>query len=458
MNELFDAYTRFHRVANDGTVHTTSTASVVVQEDAHSQLATLLKREGISGPIAVVFDATTFRIAGEEVVAKLRDARFETQHFMLVERDGESALVCDDERIAELTDRLERSTCTHTVSVGAGTINDVAKMASFQCGQPYSTVATAPSMNGYTSSIAAILSNGVKTTQPCHAPLIAVARPSVMAAAPERMIASGLGDLYSKPVSNADWRLSHRLLGTFHSDIVMEIVEAGSALLDGVAPRLAARDPEAVAQLTGAIMLSGLAMQAAGTSGPASGGEHLVSHFIDMTSIAFGESHDFHGCQVAVGTVATSALYAEVSKLDPTTIDVDALVARYPDWDDYEPVLRERFGKLADAVIPFARKSAPAKHALRERLQTLVENWHDIMSDVGQTLRPTHELEAELSAAKCPTTFAAIDVTHDRALRALTHSKDIRARYTILHLAFELGLLDDFAERYCKEQFAAASH
>ena len=91
-------------------------------------------------------------------------------------------------------------------------------------------------MNGYTSSIAAILSAGVKTTQPCTPPVAVYADPRTMAAAPARMIASGIGDLYSKPVSNADWRLSHRLLGTPHSAIVMEIVEAGSTLLEGVAP------------------------------------------------------------------------------------------------------------------------------------------------------------------------------------------------------------------------------
>ena len=89
--------------------------------------------------------------------------------------------------------------------------------------------------------------------------------------APYRMIASGIGDLYSKPVSNADWRLSYRLNDSFFSPIVMEIVDAGNTLLEGVAPRLPDRNFETVANLTGAVMLSGLGMQAAGSSGPASG-------------------------------------------------------------------------------------------------------------------------------------------------------------------------------------------
>ncbi|MCB9520480.1 MAG: iron-containing alcohol dehydrogenase [Myxococcales bacterium] len=458
MQDVIDRYCGFDRVGPDGRHYTTRTRLVRVERGVHKRVPDLLVGAVGDGKIALFCDATTRRVAGVDVEEALRRSGvpFEV-HVLEPGPHDPNIVVCDDETIAVAEAILARGAYHHALAVGAGTVNDVTKMAAHRAGLDYSVVATAPSMNGYTSAIAAILSQGVKTTQPCAAPICAFADPDVMAAAPYRMIASGIGDLYSKPVSNADWRLAHRLLGQFHSDIVMEIVDAASAFLDGVAPRLPARDVEAVALLSGAIMLSGLAMQAAGSSGPASGGEHLVSHYIDMTATAFGLSHDFHGCQVAVGTLATSALYAELRAMDPCSIDVDACADAVPGWEDLAQQIANRFGPLADSVLPHARAGYQDREAVRARLRTLVASWDDIMSDVATTLRPVDELRDELRSAACPTTFAEIGVGRERAREALLWSKDIRARYTVLHLAAELGRLDDFVARYIDASFSATA-
>ena len=459
MKELFDRYTSFHRIGPDGTVYATQTKLVRVGERINRDLPSEL--DGLGDRVdrrrvAVVMDDNTRRAAGQDLLDVLARARWNVEAIVLQPRSDESAIVCDDARIDEVQGLLADGGFTHAISVGAGTINDLVKMATFRLGYDYTSVGTAPSMNGYTSSISAILSNGVKITQPCHAPVAVFSDPEVMAHAPYRMIASGIGDLYSKPVSNADWRLSHRLLGTGHSDIVMELVDAGAKLLEGVAPHLPSRDPSAVANLTGALMLSGLAMQAAGNSGPASGGEHLISHYVDMTSIAHDLPHDFHGCQVAVGTVTTSHLYEAVRALDPRALNVEHLAADHLEWSDYEVVLRKRFGALSDAVLKHAKKLYPSQAQVHQRLRTLTENWDDIFADVATTLRPSAELRLSSTAPQCPTAFPQIGVAQDRALDSVRYSKDIRARYTILHLASELGVLDDMAERWVGAQFVGS--
>jgi len=452
INEAIEAWCSFRRVGEDGFVYETDTARVNIGTDAVASAPAILASLDVQGPFAVFYDRNTRTLGGTEIVDALRAAGHQVTAFELGERTDEAVIVCDDARIDEARALLATRAWGHAIAVGAGTMNDVVKMAAYREGLRYSVVGTAPSMNGYTSAIAAILSDGVKTTQPCRAPLAVFADPRVMAEAPYRMIASGIGDLYSKPVSNADWRLSHRLLGTKHSSIVMEIVEAGGRMLEGVAPHLPAREPDAVARLTGALMLSGLAMQAAGSSQSASGGEHLISHFIDMTAYAFDQPHDFHGCQVAVGTIATSRLYEYVRALDPATIDIDACVAAHREWPDHEAVLVERFGPLADAVIEHARKMYPTRETLRTRLETLVAAWDDIFADAGTTLRSADDLEGELRSADCPTRFAEIGVDAERAEQAVAWSKDIRARYTILHLAGELGVLDGFAAEYVAQR------
>ena len=86
-------------------------------------------------------------------------------------------------------------------------------MASYQAGIPYACIPTAPSANSYTSAISTI-EEGVKTTRPCAPPIGILADIDLLTAAPYRMIAAGFGDLVSKPVSQADWLLSHHLLDT----------------------------------------------------------------------------------------------------------------------------------------------------------------------------------------------------------------------------------------------------
>jgi len=448
MKHLFETYCSFARTAPDGTSHTTTTRQIDLDAGCHQRVGDVLRQQGVEHAVHVFADENTMRVAGDEVVRAL-EARDIAYRLALVPDEPIGGCPrCDDATIDWVQARLGEHPVDHALAIGAGTINDLVKMATFRHGISYSVVATAPSMNGYTSAIAAILSEGVKTTRACHAPIYVFADPTVMAESPYRMIASGIGDLYSKPVSNADWRLSHRLLGTPHSAIVMEIVEAGGALLDGVAPLLPARDEVAVSKLSGALMLSGLAMQAAGSSMSASGGEHLISHYIDMTSVAFGLSHDFHGCQVAVGTIATSTLYEHLRSMRPDQIDVEACVAAHPAWDAHQAHLTRRFGPLADAVIEHARTMYPTRETLRDRLRTLVNEWHDIQDDVSKTLRPTIALERELQSADCPTRFAEIDVDAERAYDVIVLSKDIRARYTILHIASELGFLEDFARQY----------
>ena len=201
-----------------------------------------------------------------------------------------------------------------------------------------------------------------------------------------------------------------------------------------------------MAGLVGSLILSGLAMSIAGSSSPASGGEHLISHYIDMTAHAFDEPYDLHGCQVGVGTLTTALFYEKLAAMDPDTIDVEARVAALEPWDVYAARLRERFGPLYDAVARHAEPGYPTPERLRARLELLVSSWDEIQRKVSQTLRSRAQIEAELRAVDGPVRFAQLEVTRERARRAITHSKDIRNRYTILHLAWELGVLEGWAD------------
>ena len=422
------------------------TKAIVIDYDALQKGLDSLQEYLPAGPWIVAADKNTWPVAGDRLVELLEARGQKVIRYDVAHNEQGEDPICNDIMIADFEAALLATEATAGIAVGAGTINDMVKQGCHNQSRPMACVGTAPSMNGYTSGIAAVLSEGVKTTNPCAAPRVVIADVDVMAEAPYRMISSGLGDLMSKPVSNADWQLSAWLNGSFHSSEAMEIIEAGAAMLEGVAHRLPARDREAVAGLTASLMLSGLAMSVAGSSSPASGGEHLISHFIDMTAIAFDQPHDFHGCQVGVGTLTTAFLYEKLQALDPDSIDIDARVDALLPWDQYEASLHERFGVLFEAVVKHARPAYPTPEILRARLQRLKENWEFLETRVARTLRTAQSLEEELLSAECPVRFQELGVEPDRAFRSIAHSKDIRNRYTILHLAWELGLLEQWAQ------------
>ncbi|TVQ40508.1 MAG: iron-containing alcohol dehydrogenase [Spirochaetaceae bacterium] len=394
----------------------------------------------------VAVDDNTWHAAGKRLAVTLDAAGARWERYDVPPPPGGHEPLCDDDAIALFAEQLGSSGAAAAIAVGSGTINDIVKYACSGLGLPMACVATAPSMNGYTSGIAAILQHGVKTTQPCEPARAVVADLDVLSDAPMRMIQSGLGDLMSKPVSNSDWIISAKLTGSHHSAEAMQIIEDGSRLLDGVAPRLLQRDRDAIDRLSASLMLSGFAMSIAGSSSPASGGEHLVSHYLDMTAHAHGLPHDFHGCQVGVGTIAAAFVYEKLLAFDVQSFDIEARVAELAPWADYLQLLRERFGVLFDAVVPHARAAYPEPDDLRVRLEALRAQWSEIKAEVSRTLRTHESIREELAQAGCPVRFVDLRVEdRKRAFASIAWAKDIRSRYTVLHLAWELGRIDTWA-------------
>ena len=422
------------------------TRRIAIEQDLLSRVGPLLRDTLPAGKWLLAADETTWDVAAQAAFASLETTGADVERYIVEPGPGESTPVADDTKVDALIAHLRQAGFSTAIAVGSGTVNDIVKTATDRVGLPYSAIATAPSMNGYTSSLAALLSKGVKITTPCRPPVVCLIDLDVMARAPYRMIASGLGDLMSKPVSNADWRLAYRLLGAEYATRIMDLLDAGGRLLEGVAPRLPQRDTEAVGKLCASLCISGLAMGLAGTTAPSSGGEHLISHYLDMTHFAWGEPHDFHGCQVGVATVTTAALYERLAAMAPEQIDVDACLAAHPTWEQRAAQVEERFGKLTDAILPHTREGYCTREELGDRLNLLKKEWDSILADARQTLLPARDLIAALRSADCPASFSEIDVTPERARRAVVHSRDIRARYTILHLGTDLGLLEQWTD------------
>lgn len=427
-----------------GVEHVISTRAIEVGRGALAQVAAHCARHLPGTHVLLVADALTYACAGGRVQAYLEQAGYRVVPLVL-EADSHGRVHANDVTVAQVRAALYPG-IDFVVAVGAGTVNDVAKLASFQAGRPYMVCPTAPSVNGFTSAIAAIMSQGVKRTVPAQLPVVVVADTDILAAAPTAMARAGLGDMLSKSVSSADWKLSHLIKGEYFCDVPIRMVEEAERECRDSAGTISRGDPAGAEALTRALLLSGLSMAVAGSSSPASGGEHLLSHYWDMTAHWHGRTEQLHGAQVGVATLVTATLYEKLQQLDPETLSVARLQHEYLDWIALERHLRTVHGLLADAIIPEARKKyRPLEVKVRE-WEYILHHWQAIWQGLTPLLVPAASIREVLDAAGAPTTVGALGISAAEIHTALLHAKDIRGRYTVLDFAHDLGVLEPLCD------------
>jgi glycerol-1-phosphate dehydrogenase [NAD(P)+] len=394
----------------------------------------------------VVADGNTWRVAGAQVHEHLQKAGRDLHEPY---RFPENTFVyADYTNIETLRDALREHEAI-PIAVGSGSLNDIVKRAAAELERPYLNVGTAASMDGYTAFGAAITVEGYKQTLSCPAPKGTVADMDVMATAPASMTASGYGDLLGKIPAGADWIVADELGIEPIQDSVWKLVQGPLRHALSRPAELAGGDREALADLADGLIMSGLAMQAASSSRPASGAEHQFSHLWEME----GHGHDWqpplsHGFKVGVGSVAMAALYERLLQRDLSNLDIDAAVAKWPSWEQVEAAVRATHTTpgLDEAAVKETQAKYIDESTLRARLELLAERWPSIKERVSKQLLPAAELRDMLRAAGCPTGPADIKLDKQRFKETYTRAQMIRRRYTALDLANEAGLLPELVE------------
>lgn len=398
---------------------------IVIEESLAGHEADLVRDTDLTGTLAVVSDPRTREAMGDRIARAVASVGT-VMPVRLGDRphaDGETV------------DILETQTrhCDALIAVGSGTINDLCKYAAARLNKPYVVFATAPSMNGYTSANAAITVEGHKKSFPATTPAGVFIDLSVFAAAPPRMIQAGLGDSICRSTAQIDWLLSHHLLDTPYrgapfvllADDEPGLLEEPSALMRG--------DLAAMRRLARTLILSGLGMTLCGGSQPASQGEHLISHYIDMVAPA-DRRETLHGEQVAVTTLTMARLQEslltsrEPPELGPTPVTRKDIIAHFgPEVGEACWQELEQKSLTPDDVEPFN--------------QRLAGKWNDIVADCESAAVGWRRLQAVLAAAGAPTQPAAIAADGDLYANAVRHARELRNRYTFLDLAGDAGEL-----------------
>jgi glycerol-1-phosphate dehydrogenase [NAD(P)+] len=417
----------------------------LIEAGAVDRVAEVMRRMGLTGPVFLVADENTYRAAGERVCSVISKAGIRVHEHILEGRPRA------DVKLADSVAAAVPPGASTVVSCGSGTVTDMGKWAAKRNGLPLVAVATAPSMNGYASGIAALVKDGLKATQPIQPAVAVICDIEVLAAAPMEMIRAGLGDLMSKPVCNADWKLSTHIRGGTFCRRPFELVRDLEECYSGRAHLLEERDPKTIAALSEALVYSGVSMLLAGSSSPASGGEHLISHVLDMRAYAEDRLPRLHGEQVGVGTLSTARLYERMLSVEAGSLDQGAIARVWERGDEALSCCREFFGGAFDAVEAEHAMKRGARGDARAEAARIAGEWDEIREQVRPYLVPSARIRETLESAGAVVSYADLGVAPEVFRDVLALAMCARSRYTVLDAAFSAGLLegwvDDVIER-----------
>lgn len=386
----------------------------------------------------LVADDGTYAVAGKSVEESLGYAGVRLHDAIVLPSEGlyaESQFV--DQAFAGLT-----ATDAIPIAVGAGTINDVVKLAAYRAGRRYLCVATAASMDGYTAYGSSITHEGSKQTFDCPAPLGVVADIDIIAAAPPWLNASGYADLFAKCPAGADWLLADGM-GVDPIDApTWGMVQ--DRLRDWLADPHGVRRGEIkpIYRLTVALMMTGFAMQSALSSRPASGAEHQFSHLWDMENHTHEGESPSHGFKVGIGSLASLRLYEAILNRPLDQFYIESAAAQWPEWEQEEATIHQIFDDKA--LINKALEESHAKRASRDEvrfeLARLANAWPQLRGRLKQQVYSVAEARDMLAAAGCPIESYQIGISVERLRSSHLKAYYLRRRYTVLDFVRRAGL------------------
>ena len=413
-------YTGREAACSCGRRHAVRTRDVRIGSGAIRELPEVLSACRFSGPGMIVFDGNTNRVAGEEVRSVLDSAGWEFREIVL---PGGHVHASADQ-LARLRSAGESGAVCWWIAVGSGSINDLVKLASFQAHRPYAVVGTAASMDGFLSANAAILEDGVKRQYAdLEPPLGAVMDAELLRTAPAEMTRSGLGDALGKFTSLAEWKLNHLCADEFYCPETASLVRREVMELLSVAEHASSDSEEFLQALVRTLLVTGVAMQMLGNSTPASGGEHFLSHALDMYGFAVaGDSPSTHGFQVALGTRILLAGYERFYREKTGTFTLLSEEKREAHLEEWR-----RIGVDLSSMI---RAKRELLSACRDTLPNVASA--EMREEAERLLSLLPRIRSVFRAHGLPEEPGDLGIADDVFAFARNHAVDLRKRLTLL--------------------------
>ena len=420
-----------------GKVHNALLDDYIVGKGAIREIASLMARYGATRPYLIA-DRNTYQAAGKQVCKVLDAHNIPYSLYVL----SQETIHPNEEAVGSAAMHYDVS-CDMVIGIGSGVINDIGKLISKLTKTPYIIVATAPSMDGYASATSSMDVDGLKTSVPSRCANVIVGDLDVLREAPVQMLISGLGDMLAKYVSICEWRISNLITGEYYCPTVAEYIRKALKKCVDHAEGLLNREEEAVRAVFEGLIIGGVAMNYAGLSRPASGVEHYFSHVWDMRALEFGMPASTHGIQCALGTLYALRIYEQVKKYTPDVALAEQKVSVF-DHPSYDQFLKDFLGRSAESMLALEEKEGkydPVKH--HSRIAYIAEHWQELVQIMEQELPAAAELERLLKAIGAPCSVEEIGLSADILRPTFEATKDIRDKYVLSRLCWDLGILNE---------------
>ena len=424
-----------------GKEHDISIDDVVVGEGVIQRLPVFITKYQAKKPF-VLADRNTYKAAGETVESILRcnGIPFSTYVFQNDELEP------NEEAVGSVFMHFDNS-CDLIIGVGSGVINDIGKILSNVSGRKYIIVGTAPSMDGYASATSSMSMDGLKVSLNSRCADVIIGDIDILKKAPEHMLKSGLGDMLAKYVSIAEWRIGNLITGEYYCERVAQLIRSALKKCVDNAEGLLKRENAAVQAVFEGLVIGGVAMAYAGVSRPASGVEHYFSHVWDMRGLEFGTQVDLHGIQCAMATMKAVELYEAVKTIVPSKEKAFAAVEAF-DYDEWSDQLCSFLGKSGETMIAQEQKERKYdKSTHPARFQKIADNWKTILKIMEEELPTADELAKIMDTIGISKDLNTIGVDAECAKLTFKATKDIRDKYVLSRIAWDLGILDELAEK-----------
>jgi glycerol-1-phosphate dehydrogenase [NAD(P)+] len=388
--------------------------------------------------VFVLSDLNTFEAAGRRVCRLLSDNGLTVQSYTLPEKEPEP----DEARVGSAVMHMD-SDCDLVVGVGSGVINDIGKILAAIGKLPYIIVGTAPSMDGYASATSSMIRDGFKISLPGKGADVIIGDTDILRQAPLRLLQAGLGDMIAKYVSICEWRIASLITGEYYCEEVAELIRQALQQCVSQAEGLLRREEAAVAAVFEGLVIGGVAMNYAGCSHPASGAEHYISHVLDMRGVEYGTKVDLHGIQCAIGTLEILRLYEKLLDITPDREKALDAVRKF-DYAVWAEQLRSFLGRGAENMIALEEKEGKySLDAHGKRLDWILDHWEELKQIIREELPSSEKVESLLTLIGAPKRLEDIGADGTLLPMIFRATKDIRDKYVLSRLAWDLGLLEE---------------
>lgn len=372
--------------------------------------------------ILVVADTNTYGTCGSSVEALLGTKRMQSLVF-----PGDTLLVPNEAAIAVIQAQLRPETDL-ILGIGSGVIQDLCKYVSFEAGLPYQIIATAPSMDGYASKGAAMIIGNMKITYNAHVPEAILGDLDILKDAPMELIQSGYGDILGKFSCLNDWKLSAVVREEYFCQTIYDMTYDMLMQVKDLGPALLRRDPDAVGTLMKALVGVGIAMAFVGNSRPASGSEHHLSHFFEVTGLLNEEFYFMHGIDVVYSAVYTQRLREELLQLE------QPVPHGGHDRKRWEQDICAIYTNASKGIMELQDKLG---WYAQNRLPVYEARWPEIRK-VLQEVPSSKQLEAYLNSVGLDIHSFDTSYGQNKIQNAIWYAKDLKDRYSVLWLYYDL--------------------